>query len=62
MMSNTEKNAIRLADPDDIWAGYDVDRVLNALRLSAGALVGVDREQLLRDIKEQRGQNSSPQD
>lgn len=42
----------------DVWAGYDVGRVRDALRASAGALVGVYREELLADIHAQRGQES----
>jgi hypothetical protein len=45
--------------PDDvpsIWAGYDPGGVIAALRASAGALVGVDREQLIADIHAAREQ------
>jgi len=41
---------------DDIWSGYDVESARQALYQSAGALAGVDREQLLADIKAQREQ------
>ena len=44
--------------PPDVWAGYDVGRVREALRASAGALAGIDREELLADIRSQRGQES----
>ncbi|MGD9890252.1 MAG: hypothetical protein AB7R89_00810 [Dehalococcoidia bacterium] len=47
-----------LADPDNIWANYDVDAVRLALKESAGALQGVDRNHLLKDIYEQREQDS----
>lgn len=41
-----------------IWAGYDPERVVQALRRSAGALVGVDRDTLLTDIHGGREQSS----
>ena len=41
-----------------IWAHYDPMRVKAALHHSAGALQGVDRNELLRDLAEQRGQQS----
>ncbi|SRR5579884_635347 len=43
---------------EDIFAGYDPQKVLAGLRASAGALVGTDRDELLADIHAQRGQNS----
>ena len=46
-------------ETQDIWANYDVERVRQALRLSRGALTGVDRATLLADIHAQRGQDSS---
>jgi hypothetical protein len=36
----------------------DVERVLRSLRRSRGALAGVDTEELLRDLREQREQDS----
>jgi hypothetical protein len=42
----------------DIWAGYDPERALVALRQAKGALRGVDREQLLKDIHDARSQDS----
>jgi hypothetical protein len=56
-----------LADPNNIWAGYDGERVRAALEASVGvgALAGVDVEKLKRDIRESRGQRerrrSTPQ-
>ncbi len=44
--------------PDDPWANYDPEKVITAIHTSAGALKGVDIEQLLKDIYEERGQNS----
>ena len=49
---------IALAGERDIWAGYDLDQVRRDLRGSSGALHGVDREQLRRDLAEQRSQDS----
>jgi hypothetical protein len=43
----------------DIWANYDPEKVREGLRKSAGALKGVDIEELKRDIREQRGQDST---
>jgi hypothetical protein len=48
-----------LADPDDIWAGYNPERVQQALLESAGALKGLDRDTFLADLKEQGQQDSS---
>lgn len=42
----------------DVWANYDRQRAKQALKQSAGALVGVDRDSLLKDIHSQRGQDS----
>ena len=42
-----------------IWTNYDPKRVKVALKTSAGALQGVDREELLSDLAEQRGQEST---
>jgi hypothetical protein len=42
----------------DIWANYDPERVLEVLRRSAGALTGVDRDELLADIHAARQQDS----
>ncbi len=49
---------IELADEQDIWAGYDSAKVLRAVGVSAGALHGVDTEQLKRDLAEERAQDS----
>jgi hypothetical protein len=42
----------------DIWADYDPEKAREGLRKSAGALKGVDRDTLQRDIQNQRGQDS----
>jgi hypothetical protein len=43
----------------DIWANYDPDAMIAALRKSAGAFADIDTEQLKADIREQRDQDSS---
>ncbi len=42
-----------------IWTGYDPQRVRAALKQSAGALQGVDREELLSDLANQRAPKSA---
>ena len=42
----------------DIWAGYDPEKMRQALRESAGALEGVDTDALMRDIHAAREQRS----
>jgi hypothetical protein len=42
----------------DIWKHYDPDKAREGLRKSAGALKGVDRDALQRDIRDQRKQDS----
>lgn len=44
--------------PQDIWANYDPQRVKQGLKSSAGALAGVDRDALIKDIHLQRQQDS----
>lgn len=43
---------------DDPWANYDPEKVQAALRAGAGALQGVDTERLLREIYEEREQDT----
>jgi hypothetical protein len=43
--------------PSSAFAGYDAHRLQRALERSAGALRGVDREELLGDIRAQREQD-----
>ncbi len=45
-------------EAEERFAGYDVERVRDALRRSAGALAGVDVEALTRELREQRAQDS----
>lgn len=42
----------------NIWAGYDPEKVRAALRDAAGILKGVDRKALMRRIHAARGQSS----
>jgi len=44
--------------PENIWSSYDPEKVRRGLKKSAGALAGVDREILLRDMHEAREQAS----
>jgi hypothetical protein len=44
--------------PQDIWTNYDPQKVRQGLKSSAGALAGVDRDALLKDIHSQRQQDS----
>ena len=46
-------------DSEDIWAGYDPEKVREALRQSTGILAGVDREGLLSDLRAGREQDSN---
>jgi hypothetical protein len=46
-------------EESDLFANYDPDRVRAALRRSFGVLRGVDIDELLRDLKDQREQDSS---
>jgi hypothetical protein len=45
-------------EPPDIWAGYDPAKAREGLKQAAGALAGIDREELLADIYAQREQDS----
>lgn len=56
--STSRWSAIQLADPNDIWAGYDPERMRKALDESFGALAGIDAEEWKRDVKAMRGQDS----
>jgi hypothetical protein len=47
-----------VTNPNDPWASYNPERMLQALRQSAGALQGVDRDELLRDLEEAREQET----
>ena len=43
----------------DIWTHYDPEKVRAALHQSKGALQGVNREELLSELAEQRRQEST---
>jgi len=44
--------------PEDLWSSYDPEIAKRGLKESAGALIGVDTEALLRDIHRDREQGS----
>jgi hypothetical protein len=52
------QDPMRLNFQQDIWADYDPEKAIEGIRKSAGALQGVDRDTLQREIREQRGQGS----
>jgi hypothetical protein len=41
----------------DIWVHYDPKKAIEGIRKSAGAIQGVDRDTLQREIREQRSQD-----
>jgi len=57
ILSLSEYEALTNGD-DSIWATYDAEKVKERLHSAAGALAGVGREQLLRDVYDARGQDS----
>ena len=44
---------------EDVWADYDAGKVRVALAQSAGTLAGANRESLLTDIHNERGQDNT---
>jgi len=46
------------AEGFDLWAGYDPEKAKAAIRASAGALKGLNREEFLRDLHRAREQDS----
>ena len=42
----------------DIWADYDPKKAIEGIRKSRGALTGVERDTLQREIREQSRQDS----
>jgi hypothetical protein len=53
-----DSNGVRYTvEREDVFAGYDAQAVLRGLRQSRGALAGVDTEELLADLAEQRRQD-----
>jgi len=61
MLMPTGGTAKRTTHPQKrtIWTHYNPTQVKAALKQSAGALQGVNREELLSDLAEQRGQEST---
>ena len=51
---------LTLADPDDIWAGYDPDDARQALRQHAGSLAESDADRLVEQIYRAREIGSRP--
>lgn len=47
------------ATQEDIWTDYDAGKVRTALAQSAGILAGVNKENLLTDIRNQRSQENT---
>lgn len=45
-------------EQQDVWVTYDPKRASQGIKKSAGALSGVDRDTLIKDIHEQRQQDS----
>ena len=57
-----QRRRVRLVDPErqaEIFADYDPGRVREALKQSAGALAGIDRLNLLSDLRAARHQESN---
>ena len=50
--------AERTDEAQALWVDYDAERVRTALRQSAGAFTDIDVEQLKRDLREERAQDS----
>ena len=50
--------AERTDEAQALWVDYDAERVRTALRQSAGAFKAIDVEQLKRDLREERAQDS----
>ena len=50
--------AERTDEAQALWVDYDAGRVRTALRQSAGAFKDIDVEQLKRDLREERAQDS----
>jgi uncharacterized protein (DUF433 family) len=44
---------------EDVWADYDADKVGTALVQSAGTLAGVNRKNLLTDMRNERSQENT---
>lgn len=53
-----KREAPRMADPNDIWAGYDPEHVRRALARSAAAFKDLDKDAFLADLAAQRQQDT----
>lgn len=49
-------------EPEDIWEGYDSEKVQRAFAEGRGMFAGTDRERFLREVHEQRGQGPNRPD
>lgn len=58
LVRGDERYRISRDPQEDIGANYDPERVIQALRESAGALAHVDIEELKADLRAQRRQDS----
>lgn len=59
VVSKGDFEAMNGAAKEDIWKDYDPEKVREALKASAGAFAGIDTEQLKRDLRDARGQDST---
>ena len=48
------------SDPDDLWAGYDPDKVKKAIAETAGSWKDLDTDKLIADIYRARRVGSRP--
>ena len=48
------------SDPDDLWAGYDPDKVKKAIAETAGSWKDLDTDKLIADIYRARKEGSRP--
>ena len=59
LLSPVDYAALSHGLADDPWIGYEPKRARQGLAAAANAFVGVDRDELRRDVREARGQASS---
>jgi len=52
------KDVITLSPTDDPAENYDPQKMRAAIHAAAGTMKGVDREELLADLRAERGQDS----
>jgi hypothetical protein len=48
------------AEPEELWAGYDPEKVKKAIAATAGSWADLDTEQLIADIYHARREGSRP--